>query len=114
MKPRKEVEKIVHYKKPESPRIFKIRLDLNENSIDCPPEVLRMLREFGPFDSKYITCYPEYGSLEEKLAEYHGVHPENILLTNGAHGAFRCIIDTYVEEGEKLSYPHPHPPSLTS
>ncbi len=107
MKPRKEVEKIVHSKRSEEPRMFKVRLDLNENSVGCPPKVLEMLRMLGPFDSEYLSCYPEYGSLEEKIAEYHHVSPENILLTNGAHEALHCIIDTYVEEGDKVIVPSP-------
>lgn len=112
MKPRKEVEKIVHEKESETSRILKIRLDLNENSVGCPPSVLEMLQKLSSIDSEHISCYPEYGLLEEKIGEYLHVDAENILLTNGARGAIQCIIDTYIEIGDTVVIPSPASPLL--
>lgn len=110
MKPRKEVEKITGYKKVESPRIFRIRLDLNENFLGCSPKVVDLFEKSRLLFPECVSCYPVYGLLEQKIAEYHHVNPENILLTNGAQDAVRCIIDTYVEKGDTVVIPSPASP----
>jgi histidinol-phosphate aminotransferase len=81
-----------------------IRFDLNENRFGPSPKVVEALKRVKPED---IYLYPEYGELIEKLAKYVGVGPENILLTNGADDAIRCVFDTYIEKGDEVLMPWP-------
>jgi len=92
------------YQLPVASRKDKIRLDFNENIRGCSPKVLEAIRNIGADD---IAVYPEYLSLVKKIANYHNVDPENVLLTNGADDAIRCVMDAYVEEGDEVIIPVP-------
>jgi histidinol-phosphate aminotransferase len=104
IKPRKALENVIPYQLPLISRKNKIRLDLNESPLGCSPKVMEAIKSVGPED---ISTYPEYQTLMEKIANYFEIKSENVLLTNGADDAIRCIIETYVEEKGEVMIPEP-------
>jgi histidinol-phosphate aminotransferase len=57
-----------------------LRLHLNENTGGCSPQVLEAIRALGATD---ISAYPDYRAAVIACADYLGVDPEWVLLTNG-------------------------------
>ncbi len=96
MIPRSDLECVTPYK---SVQTKGIRLDLNENRMGPSPRVIEALRKIR---AKDISSYPEYRGLIEKVADYLSVNPENVLLTNGADDAIRCVLDAYLEKGDEM------------
>jgi histidinol-phosphate aminotransferase len=86
-------------------RAGKLRLDFNENTVGCAPEVVRALRR--ALTPEMLTRYPEYGESRETLARYFGVKPEEMLLTNGSDDAIKAICDAFVDRGDVLLVPAP-------
>ena len=67
------------YEKVVTPRQG-LRLHLNENTAGCSPAVLEALRQMSCEDAAY---YPDYAEAIAAAAEYIGVRPDEVLLTNG-------------------------------
>lgn len=101
--PRKELEKIIPYRPPHA-RKGNICMDLNESMKGCSPTVVKALQQI---ECGTISQYPDYYTLQQKIAAYHTVHPDNILLTNGADEAIRCIIDAYLGKKDEIVIPVP-------
>jgi histidinol-phosphate aminotransferase len=57
-----------------------LRLHLNENSAGCSPAVLAAIRTITAHD---ISEYPDPEAATARAAEYFGVDPASVLLTNG-------------------------------
>ena len=105
IRPRKAVERLKKYRPPMEGRAGKLRLDFNENTVGCAPEVVRALRR--ALTAEMLTRYPEYGESRETLAGYFGVKPEEMLLTNGTDDAIKAICDAFVDPGDVLLVPAP-------
>src|SRR5271157_4882655 len=82
------------YEAPAEGRANKIRLDFNENTTGCSAAARKALARLT---AKQIATYPEYAAPTRKLARYFGVHPDELLLTNGGDDALRVCFDTFVE-----------------
>ena len=82
------------YEAPSEGRAGKIRLDFNENTAGCGPEVLRALAKLTP---QQFAMYPEYEKSTARIARHFGVRPDELLLTNGGDDALRVFFDTFVE-----------------
>jgi len=82
-----------------------MRLDFNENTVGCAPEVVRALRRALSADD--LSCYPEYEVARQKLAAFFGVKAEELVLTNGTDDAIKVICETFVEPGDVLLAPAP-------
>ena len=105
IRPRKAVERLKKYRPPMEGRAGKLRLDFNENTVGCAPEVARALRR--ALTPEMLTRYPEYGESRETLSRYFGVKPEEMLLTNGTDDAIKAICDAFVDPGDVLLVPAP-------
>lgn len=105
IRPRKVVEQLKKYRPPMEGRAGKLRLDFNENTVGCAPEVVRALRR--ALTPEMLTRYPEYGESRETLASYFGFKPEEMLLTNGTDDAIKAICDAFVNPGDVLLAPAP-------
>ena len=57
-----------------------LRLHLNEHTGGCSPKVLERLRQLDAAD---VGLYPDYGEIARVAAEWFGVRPDEIILTNG-------------------------------
>lgn len=105
VRPRKAVERLKKYRPPLEGRSGKMRLDFNENTVGCAPQVVRALRR--ALNSEWLSRYPEYEQSRKTLARFFGVSPEEMLLTNGTDDAIKMVCDTFVEEGDVLLVPAP-------
>ncbi|MBP7776280.1 MAG: histidinol-phosphate aminotransferase family protein [Acidobacteria bacterium] len=57
-----------------------LRLHLNENTAGCSPRVLAAIRSMSPLD---VSTYPDYEAAVRETAQYLGVPPDWVVLTNG-------------------------------
>ncbi len=105
VRPRKAVERLKKYRPPQEGRGSRLRLDFNENTVGCAPEVVRLLRR--ALTPEALTRYPEYQASKETLAKYFGVGTGEILLTNGTDDAIKLICDAFVDPGDALLIPTP-------
>jgi histidinol-phosphate aminotransferase len=105
VRPRKAVASLQKYHPPLEGRAGKLRLDFNENTIGCAPQVVRMLRR--ALNADWLSRYPEYEECRQKLATYFGVSADEILFTNGVDDAIKLICDTFVDPGDVLLIPAP-------
>ncbi len=105
IRPRKAVARLTKYRPPLEGRGGKMRLDFNENTVGCDPDVARSLRQ--ALNPDWLARYPEYEETRRTLAEYFSVPPEEMLLTNGTDDAIKMICDTFVDPGDVLLVPAP-------
>lgn len=105
VRPRRSVERLQKYRPPQEGRGGKMRLDFNENTVGCAPQVVQALRR--ALNAEMLTRYPEYDVGRKALARYFGVAPEEMLLTNGTDEAIKMICDTFVEPDDVLLVPAP-------
>ena len=87
------------YEPPAEGREGKIRLDFNENTAGCSEAVRRALRKLT---GKQLAMYPEVLKGTAKLAQYFGVAPEELLLTNGGDDALRVFFDAFVDASSHI------------
>lgn len=81
-----------------------LRLDFNENTLACSPRVCETL---GAVSSAELTKYPERTPVEAVVAEYLGLHPDQVLLTNGVDEAIHVLCQTYLNPGDAMLLPVP-------
>src|SRR5260370_649835 len=87
------------YEAPAEGRSDKLRLDFNENTSGCSPEVRGALAKLS---TKQLAMYPEYQSPTRRIARYFGVRAEELLLTNGGDDALSVFFDTFVGSGNGI------------
>jgi histidinol-phosphate aminotransferase len=75
-----------------------LRLDFNENTVGCSPQVLARLREIT---TEEIACYPERKPAEAVVADFIGVKPNELLLTNGVDEAIHLLCETFLQAGDE-------------
>lgn len=97
LKPREAIRSIPAYQPPLAGRNG-LRLDFNENTIGCSPRVLERLRQITADD---LARYPEKKIAEERMADFLGVAPSELLLTNGADEAIHLLCQTYLQPGDR-------------
>ncbi|MGH9352872.1 MAG: pyridoxal phosphate-dependent aminotransferase [Terriglobia bacterium] len=102
---RKTVERVEEYTPQPEGRLGMIRLDLNENTVGCPAELVRAIRRV--ITPEWCAVYPEYEKSHETLARYFGVSPAELMMTNGVDDAIMLICDTFVDPGDALVIPSP-------
>ena len=105
IRPRKAIERLQKYRPPLEGRGGKLRLDFNENTVGCAPEVVRALRR--ALTPEALTHYPEYDETRGILARYFDVAKEEMLLTNGTDDAIKMVCDAFVDPGDVLLQPSP-------
>jgi histidinol-phosphate aminotransferase len=71
-----------------------LRLHLNENTGGCSPKVVEALRALSPLDA---AIYPDYGRVNDVCAEYLGVDPSRLLLTNGLDEGILAAAIAYLQ-----------------
>ena len=103
LEPRAGVLRMKEYHPPLGDRSG-LRLDFNENTLACSPRVREALAAITGAD---LTRYPERAPIEEMVAAHHGLHPEQVLLTNGVDEAIHVLCQTYLNPGDALLLPVP-------
>jgi histidinol-phosphate aminotransferase len=104
---KERIKKMGHYKPPLEGRGSKdyLLLDFNERTAPPSPKVKEALRKF--IDSDRLQIYPEYGSLETKIAQYAGVRPVQVMVTNGGDQGIDIVCRAHLNEGDKVIIPFP-------
>jgi histidinol-phosphate aminotransferase len=100
IRPREAVLKMAPYSPPTAGRAGKLRLDFNENTVGCSPQVIEFLKQ--RLDAGGLAMYPEYGEAKSAVAEFFGVAPDQFLFTNGTDEAIQVFINTYVDDGQEV------------
>ncbi|MDO5117885.1 MAG: histidinol-phosphate transaminase [Eggerthellaceae bacterium] len=85
---------------PDQGREPYVRLDMNENPIGLPVEVVDKLRDC--ITPEFISRYPEPDIVAEKYAKLVGVNPDQLCLTNGSDNAIRYVMQTFAEPGKDV------------
>jgi histidinol-phosphate aminotransferase len=88
------------YHPPTSGRAGKLRLDFNENTVGCSPQVLKYLRE--RLSEETLTIYPEYDATRAALARFLNLPEDQFLITNGTDEAIQVLVNTFVNEGDDV------------
>jgi histidinol-phosphate aminotransferase len=78
-----------------------LRLDLNENTSGCSPRVLARLRSIQP---ETIALYPAREAGEKLLADFLGLQPAQVLLTNGADEAIDLLCRSFLEADDEIVF----------
>lgn len=103
LEPRRAVRDIPAYHPPLGDRVG-LRLDFNENPSGCSPRVLARLRALT---AEQLGQYPDRAPVEAVVAEFLGVAPETVLLTNGVDEAIHLLSETYLEPEDEVLIPVP-------
>ncbi len=80
-------------------------LDFNERTQPPSKSIVRALELF--LKDQQLQVYPEYFDLQKKIAEYAGVDPSWIMLTNGSDQGIDIIFRTFTETGDTVIIPSP-------
>lgn len=100
LEPRAAIRRMAPYSPPSAGREGKLRLDFNENTVGCSPQVLEFLREKLTADR--LSIYPEYVEAVEELAAFFGAAKNEFTLTNGTDEAIQLLINCYVDDGAEV------------
>lgn len=103
LQPRAGVLRMKEYHPPLGDRSG-LRLDFNENTLACSSRVREVL---GAISGAELTRYPERGPVEAIVAGHYGLHPEQVLLTNGVDEAIHVLCQTYLNPGDAMLLPVP-------
>jgi histidinol-phosphate aminotransferase len=54
-----------------------------------------------------LQVYPQYGEFEAKLAAFHGLKPEELIVTNGSDQGIDIALRALLEAGQTMVFPEP-------
>ena len=80
-------------------------LDFNERTTTPTTAITSALIDFLKRDTEQM--YPEYGNLQETIATYANVNPDQILITNGSDQGIDLIFRTFTGERDTVIIPSP-------
>ena len=103
LKPRASIARMSPYHSPIVSRAG-LSLDLNESMAGCSPRVLARLRSLTAAD---VSRYPEREVGERLVANFLGIAPAQVLLTNGLDEALSLLFATYLAPGDELLFADP-------
>jgi histidinol-phosphate aminotransferase len=103
LKPRELIAGLSPYRSPIVSRAG-LSLDLNESMAGCSPRVLKRLHSLS---AKDVSLYPEREVGERLVANFLGVAPEQVLLTNGMDEALALLFATYLGIDDELLFADP-------
>jgi histidinol-phosphate aminotransferase len=103
LKPRESIAGLSPYRSPIVSRAG-LSLDLNESMAGCSPRVLARLRSLSPAE---VSLYPEREIGERLIANFLGIAPEQVLLTNGMDEALALLFATYLGANDELLFADP-------
>jgi len=103
LKPRPSIAKMSPYHSPIVSRDG-LSLDLNESMAGCSPRVLARLRSLT---AQEVSLYPQREIGERMVANFLGISPEQLMLTNGMDDALSLLFATYLAPGDELLFADP-------
>jgi histidinol-phosphate aminotransferase len=103
LEPRKTIAGLSPYHSPIISRAG-LSLDLNESMAGCSPRVLARLRSLS---AEELSLYPQREIGERLVADFLGVTPEQVLLTNGMDEALLLLFAAYLDPDDELLFADP-------
>jgi histidinol-phosphate aminotransferase len=103
LKPRALIANLKPYRSPILSRAG-LSLDLNESMAGCSRRVLARLRSVTARD---VSLYAEREVGERLVADFLGVAPEQVLLTNGMDEGLSLVFSAYLDQGDELLFADP-------
>lgn len=100
IRPRKSVRDVVRWPVSQAERLDKLRLDKNENCAGWPTRVMDGM--LAGLSRHFLTAYPEPHTLYEKIAKWHGITTDRLMVTAGSEMAIRYLFEAYLEPGDEL------------
>ena len=82
-----------------------LRLDFNERTIPPHPKVLEEISKY--INKGSLQLYPEYGNLNEVIADYINVDTQELIPTVGSDQGIDIITRALVADGDKVIIPTP-------
>jgi histidinol-phosphate aminotransferase len=101
--PRARVQAMKEYHPPLGSRDA-LRLDFNENTLECSPKVRETL---AAISAGALTRYPEREPVEGIVAAYLGLRADQVVLTNGVDEAIHVLFETFLDAGDEVLLPVP-------
>jgi histidinol-phosphate aminotransferase len=101
--PRARVQAMKEYHPPLGNRDA-LRLDFNENTVACSPQVKEVLAQIS---AGALTRYPERAPVERIVAKHLAVDAEQLVLTNGVDEAIHVLFEAFLDSGDELLLPVP-------
>src|SRR5262245_19702082 len=98
-KARRCVQEMREYHSPLSGPAIDLRLDMNESTTGCSPRVLDKLKSL---DARTLALYPRREPGEKLVANFLGVAPEEIFLTNGADEGIDLLCRAFLHAGSEI------------
>ncbi|VUD68011.1 Histidinol-phosphate aminotransferase [Thalassocella blandensis] len=80
-------------------------LDFNERTLPVSENVQRALIEY--ISSGRMQMYPAYGDIVPRLAEYVGVEPSHLMITNGSDQGIELLFRATCSAGDEVIIPVP-------
>ena len=105
IKARKAVARLTGYRPPREGRIGNLRMDFNENTVGCAPQVVRALRKM--LNADWLASYPEYENGRKRLARHFRVSPDELVLANGTDDAIQLVCNAFLEPDDLVVVPVP-------
>jgi len=99
LRARRCVREMREYHSPLSSPAIDLRLDMNESTTGCSPRVLAKLNSI---DARTLALYPRREPGEKLVADFLGVAPEELLLTNGADEGIDLLCRAYLNPGSEI------------
>jgi histidinol-phosphate aminotransferase len=103
LKPRPSIQNLHPYHSPIISRAG-LPLDLNENAAGCSPRVLARLRALS---AEEVARYPRRETGEQLVANFLGIPPDQVMLTNGMDDALAQLFAAYLGPGDELLFADP-------
>jgi histidinol-phosphate aminotransferase len=103
LNPRESIARLSPYHSPIVSRAG-LSLDLNESLAGCSPRVLARLRSLSAAD---LSLYPQRELGERLVANFLGIAPEQVLLTNGMDEALSLVFTSYLNPNDELLFADP-------
>jgi histidinol-phosphate aminotransferase len=101
--PRARVQAMKEYHPPLGSREA-MRLDFNENTLECSPRVRETLAQIS---AGALTRYPEREPVEAIAAAHLGLRAEQVALTNGVDEAIHVLFETFLDSDDEVLLPLP-------
>jgi histidinol-phosphate aminotransferase len=103
LRPRETIAGLSPYHSPILSRAG-LSLDLNESMAGCSPRVLARLQSLSAAD---VSLYPQREAGERLIANFLGIAPEQVLVTNGMDEALSLLFTAYLDAGDELLFAEP-------
>ncbi len=104
-KPRPEVSGLYRYPIRQEDRYERLRLDKNEHVSGFSEAVVQEMLD--GISQHFLAAYPEPIELYRKIAAWHELELENVLITSGSELAIRYLFEAYLDRGDAIVFANP-------